>query len=165
MMNTLLQGSAGTLLARRCTANPLASAFLQGQGVQCRVSRKGHGHRKVTSMKVCKSTVCFLLARLTWPALTATPQGMAGTLQNAAYDPLAPAYANALVELASDKKALSEVHSDVDTLRVIPRSLPSLLLVGRSCPARSLSDRPVLPTSRQFTKGSCLAEGTPLAQE
>lgn len=40
--------------------------------------------------------------------------------QNAAYDPIAPSYANALVELASEKKLLNEIHSDVDTLRVLP---------------------------------------------
>ena len=38
--------------------------------------------------------------------------------QQAAYDPIAPAYANALVELASDKDLLNEIHTDVDTLRV-----------------------------------------------
>ena len=46
-------------------------------------------------------------------------------MQVAAYDPIAPAYANALVELANEKKLLNEIHTDVDTLRVrMPFCLP-----------------------------------------
>ena len=41
-------------------------------------------------------------------------------VQQAAFDPIAPAYANALVDLALEKKLLNEIHSDVDTLRVGP---------------------------------------------
>lgn len=63
------------------------ASSFQGQALQCKISRQGRGTRRATVAK------------------------------QAAYDPIAPAYANALVELAEEKKLLNEIHSDVDTLR------------------------------------------------